>query len=167
MKETLLDVLLFLFENYEDAETYPAANRDTLRSELTAAGFPTEQVEHAFAWLARLADPLSAGGTPASLHRTRISLRVYAPSELEALDAECRGLLLELERLDLIDVDARERVIDLLMALDIPIDTRLVKWACVLVMLNREGPAEMPEEDELAGITLELQALSEGRERLQ
>lgn len=160
MKETLLDVLLYLFENYEDADTQPIANRDTLRVELTAAGFPDAEVEHAFAWLARLAEPRTPARAPAAL-------RIFAPVEIERLDAECRGLLMDLERIGVLDLDSRELVIDLLMSVEVPIDARLVKWACLLVVLNRETPAEVLEHEEFADYTLELRALVEGRQSLQ
>ena len=40
MKETLLDVLMYLFENYNDGEFSNADNQETLKVELAAAGFP-------------------------------------------------------------------------------------------------------------------------------
>ena len=42
MKESVLDILIYLFENYFDAEleSAPEPDRDTLKDELERAGFP-------------------------------------------------------------------------------------------------------------------------------
>ena len=51
MKETVLDVLMYLFVNYQHGEFVDTENQENLRDELTAAGFPVEEVNHAFSWL--------------------------------------------------------------------------------------------------------------------
>src|SRR3546814_4558926 len=56
MKETVLDVLMYLFENYQEGEFSDAEYHDTLREELLAAGFPDDEVGNAFAWLDGLAE---------------------------------------------------------------------------------------------------------------
>ncbi|MGH8457158.1 MAG: DUF494 family protein, partial [Stenotrophobium sp.] len=43
MKETVLDVLMYLLENYQAGEFSDTDNQETLRDELTAAGFPEEE----------------------------------------------------------------------------------------------------------------------------
>lgn len=133
MKETVLDVLMYLFENYQAIEFADASNQATLRDELIAAGFPDDEVGHAFAWLDGLAEqrqlPLIFG--PAG------SIRVYAREELDRLSAECRGFLLYLEQLGILTLDTRELVIDRLMALDEDIDLERVKWVCLLVLINQ------------------------------
>ena len=87
MKETLLDVLMYLFENYQDGEFSDSDNQENLRVELSAAGFPDEEVAHAFAWLDGLANQRNAP----SLRGRTDTLRLYAPQEQERLSAECRG----------------------------------------------------------------------------
>ncbi|MDX1500482.1 MAG: DUF494 family protein, partial [Woeseiaceae bacterium] len=39
MKENVLDVLMYLFETYVDADEEPEADQNELRAELTRAGF--------------------------------------------------------------------------------------------------------------------------------
>lgn len=133
MKETVLDVLMYLFENYQHGEFSDADNQDTLRDELTAAGFPGEEVDHAFAWLDGLSDtrqqPLIFG--------PRGSIRVYAREEMARLSTECRGFLLYLEQLGILDSNAREVVIDRLMSFSEEIDLEKVKWVCLLVLVNQ------------------------------
>lgn len=160
MKESLLDVLLYLFENYGDVETQPVADREILRDDLTGAGFADAEVEDAFAWLARLDEPHAASPAPGTL-------RIYAPSELARLDVECRGVLLDLERMGVLDAAGRELVIDLLLAADLPIDVQVVKWACLLVMLNRDLGAAAPEAEEFFDFPGALRMLVDGHPQLQ
>lgn len=160
MKESLLDVLLYLFENYGDVETQPVADREILRDELTGAGFADAEVEDAFAWLARLDEPHVAAATPGTL-------RVYAAAEMERLDVDCRGVLLDLERIGVLDAGSRELVIDLLLSADVPIDVQIVKWACLLVMLNHDLDEGALEAEEFFDFPEALRALVDGQLRLQ
>lgn len=144
MKETVLDVLMYLFENYQHGEFSDADNQDTLRDELTAAGFPVDEVEHAFSWLDGLSEqrqkPLASG--------TCGVLRLYAREELAKLSAECRGFLLNLEQLGILDSVGREVVIDRLMAFNDEIDLERVKWVCLLVLINQPDAEEAFEHIE-------------------
>lgn len=133
MKETVLDVLMYLFENYQAGEFSDADNQATLRDELIAAGFPQDEVTHAFAWLDGLAQqrqlPLIFGPSH--------SIRVYAREELARLSSECRGFLLYLEQLGILNAQSRELVIERLMAISDEIDLERVKWVCLLVLINQ------------------------------
>lgn len=146
MKETVLDVLMYLFENYQEGEFSDSDNQDTLLEELIAAGFPNEEVRSAFAWLDGLAQqrqlPLVFGPSR--------SLRLYTREETSKLSGECRGFLMYLEQLGIIGAPARELVIDRLMALQEDVDLERVKWVCLLVMMNE------PEADEAFGHLEEL-----------
>lgn len=133
MKETVLDVLMYLFENYQHGEFSDTENQDTLRDELTAAGFPIDEVNHAFSWL----DGLDQQRQRPLLFGPAGALRVYAREEQARLSAECRGFLLNLEQLGILDASSRELVIDRLMAIEDEIDLERVKWVCLLVMINQ------------------------------
>jgi Smg protein len=138
MKETLLDVLMYLFENYHDGEYSDVDNQETLRVELAAAGFPEEEIAHAFSWL---------DGLVSDRDRPRIAaqpgvLRIYAPEEMEHLSPECRGFLLYLEQLGILDSAGREVVIERLMAIRDEVDLERVKWVCLLVLINQPGGEE-------------------------
>jgi Smg protein len=138
MKETLLDVLMYLFENYHDGELEDSDNQETLRVELAAAGFPEEEVDHAFAWL----DGLAASRNAPALARATGALRVYAPQECERLGPECRGFLLYLEQLGILTPESRELVIERLLAIEDEVDLDRVKWVCLLVLINQPGEEE-------------------------
>lgn len=135
MKETALDVLMYLFENYMEGEFSDMDNQETLRTELTAAGFPDEEVSHAFSWLdglvAQRQQPLNLGaGNP---------LRLYAASEMRRINAACRGFLMYLEQLGILAPESRELVIDRVMALEEDVDLERLKWVILLVLFNQPG----------------------------
>ncbi len=146
MKETVLDVLMYLFENYQEVEFSDAGSKDTLHDELIAAGFPIEEVQSAFAWVDGLAAhrqlPLVFGPSSAT--------RLYTREEIGKLSVDCRGFLIYLEQLGIINAQSRELVIDRLMALNEDVDLERVKWVCLLVMMNE------PDSDEAFGHLEEL-----------
>ena len=104
MKESVLSVLVYLFQNYFLGEPDTVHDRDSLQSELIDAGFDALHVGKAFDWLADLQD--DTGSAP-NLAPSQ-PLRVFAPEELDLLDADCRGFLLALEQRGVLDADARE-----------------------------------------------------------
>ena len=56
MKETILDVLLFLFENYFYDDPDAVRDRDSLQHGLIQAGFSPTEISKAFDWLEELAN---------------------------------------------------------------------------------------------------------------
>ncbi len=142
MKESILDVLLYLFEHYfaEDAVP-PLGDRDALANgalftELTEAGFSTAEIHKAFDWLDALASQRPTAGEP----RAKGPTRVYFGPELEKLDTECRGFLLFLEQHGILDAAQRELVLDRAMALDQDeLDLEDLKWVVLLVLFNQPG----------------------------
>lgn len=138
MKESILDVLLYLFENYISEEPELVDDRDRLRAGLNEAGFAPTHIGRALDWLDALAERRSSS-FPAGLPASR-PFRIYAPAELDRLDTDCRGFLLFLEANDVIDSDQRELVIDRAMALDSgPLDIDDLKWVVLMVLFNQPG----------------------------
>jgi Smg protein len=138
MKESVLDILIYLFENYFDAElsVAPEPDRDTLKEELERAGFSEREVGRALEWLEQLcADPERAGAIPPSR-----SVRVFDTREQARLDTDCRGYIQYLENIGIINAAQRELVIDRLLALDArQIDIEQVKWVVLMVLFSQPG----------------------------
>jgi Smg protein len=138
MKESVLDILIYLFENYFDAELElaPEPDRDTLKEELERAGFSEREVGRALEWLEQLcADPERAGAIPPSR-----SIRVFDAREQVRLDSDCRGYILYLENIGIVNAAQRELVIDRLLALDArQIDIEQVKWVVLMVLFSQPG----------------------------
>lgn len=138
MKESVLDILIYLFENYFDTDLDCASepDRDTLKDELERAGFSEREVGRALEWLEQLsADPHHAGSMPTSR-----SIRIFVPSEQTRLDTDCRGYILYLEHIGILNAAQRELVIDRLLALDArQIDIEQVKWVVLMVLFSQPG----------------------------
>lgn len=139
MKENVLDVLMYLFENYYlDTEGEWQPERAILQGKLLEAGFPTVEVEKAFEWLEDLAarrDARVHGGA-----QTPDALRLFDDREVRKLDLEARGFLLFLEQMGILTPDNRELVIDRVMALETEeIDLEQLKWVILMVLFNQPG----------------------------
>ena len=134
MKENILDVLLYLFENYIDTEESLQPNKDTLELELERVGFQELEIHKALEWLENMTvvaeRPLSDD----------ISIRVFNDKEMERLDVECRGYLLFLEQVGVLDSETREVVIERVLALDTEeIDLDQLKWVVLMVLFYQPG----------------------------
>jgi Smg protein len=138
MKETILDVLLYLFENYFYDDPDAVRDRDSLQAGLIQAGFSPQEVSKAFDWLDELAHQRPSVDRPEQAARGPI--RIYADVEEARLDAECRGFLLFLEQNGILDGVQRELVVDRVMALDQEeIDLDDLKWVVLMVLFNQPG----------------------------
>lgn len=143
MKENMLDVLLYLFENYmiEGQEFQP--DQETLSIELAQAGFGDGEINKAFDWLedlSELCDPPSTSVNGGAV----TSIRHFSPEEQGRFDAQARSLLLKFEQSGILDPETRELVIDRIMALETAeIDTEHLKWVIMMVLCNRPGHEEV------------------------
>jgi Smg protein len=139
MSETVLDVLMYLFETYseQDMEKEPEPDQSILREELLQAGFGEPEVDRALDWL----DGLTARNMePFSMQPAERSVRLFNQFELTRLDAECRGYILYLEQIGILSSVQRELVIDRLMALGSgDIDVEQVKWVVLMVLFSQPG----------------------------
>lgn len=135
MSDTVLDVLLYLFETYTEQEP-EAADQDVLRDELLRAGFGEPEVDSALDWL----DGLNESSAPYAGIPGERSVRVYNEVEIRRLDLDCRGYLLYLEQVGILSAAQREVVIDRLMALGSEtVDKEQLKWVVLMVLFAQPG----------------------------
>jgi len=138
MKETVFDVLMYLFENYFEEDYEINSDQESLKYELVQAGFGDNQVSKAFDWLEGLA--LQKDLIQSDNLTEKSTLRMYSEREMEKLDVECRGFLIFLEQSGVLDAFDREVVIDRAMALEAEeIDLQQLKWVVLMVLLNQPG----------------------------
>ena len=136
MKETILDVLLFLFENYFYDDPDAVRDRDSLQQGLLQAGFSPAEINKAFDWLDELAEQRPTTAVP----RSDGPVRVFVDAEQDRLDPECLGFLMFLEQHGVLDADQRELVLDRAMALDQEeVDVDDLKWVVLMVLFNQPG----------------------------
>ena len=135
-EETILDVLLYLFENYFYDDPDAVRDRDSLQASLLQAGFSPTEISKAFDWLEELANQRPTLAEP----RANGPVRIFVEAEFDRLDRECLGFLMFLEQHGVLDADQRELVIDRAMALDQEeVDLDDLKWVVLMVLFNQPG----------------------------
>ena len=93
----------------------------------------------ALSWLEHLAELHDDERAP-QLASAPDSFRIYATEEMRKLSPECRGFLLFLEQIRVLNPEAREVVIERLMELDAPeIELDDLKWVVLMVLFNMPG----------------------------
>lgn len=135
MNDNVLDILIYLFENYLESDVVPQPSRDVLREELEHAGFAESGIERALEWL----EGLSGEAPPVGDAQTR-SFRVFSGYEQARLAPDVRGYILQLENIGILSNQQRELVIDRLLALEAEeIDIEQVKWVVLMVLFSQPG----------------------------
>lgn len=136
MKESILNVLLYLFEHYIYDQPELVQDPDSLQNSLIQAGFSATEVSRAFDWLETLAFDRPVAATSNS----RGPMRLFSNTELERFEVEARGFLIFLEHSGVLSAEQRELVIDRAMALDQDeIDLVDLKWVVLMVLFNQPG----------------------------
>ncbi len=137
MKESVLDILIYLFEHYMLEITEEEPDEETIMVDLVQAGFNHLTIDSAFDWLENLAIMCEEHETNTKTPISEFAMRHFHPEEEEKLNLETRGLLLSLEQSGVLGPHSREMVIDRLMALDAEdIDIHHVKWVILMVLTN-------------------------------
>lgn len=135
MKENIIDVLLYLFENYidtEDDQLQP--DKDALELELEQVGFQELEINKALEWLENMTVVAPQPEQPVA------NMRIFDDAECERLDVECRGYILFLEQVGVLDVKTREVVIERVLALDSDeVDLDQLKWVVLMVLFYQPG----------------------------
>ena len=139
-EESVLDVLLYLFENYFYEDPDAELDRDALQRSLSDAGFSSREINKAFRWL----DELAALRPQSELAAADdMPIRVLAPQELERLECDALGFLMFLQQQRIVTPTQRELVLDRVMALDTDlVDLDDLKWVVLMVLFNQPGQEE-------------------------
>ncbi len=137
MKETIFEVLVYLFEHYIDVGEEKVIEQGKLKTELLEAGFTENYVDRAFDWMDELTLQPSAG---VENYIGQGSIRVYSAEERLRFDVDAQGFLLFLEQAGIIDMTRRELIIDRAMALgDAVLTVDHVKWVALMVLFSQSG----------------------------
>ena len=140
MKDGVLDVLIYLFENYIADELSFDPDQEELTEELEGAGFPSIEIDKAFAWLEDLLDACEADHQDQAHMPAHDSIRFYDEKELASLGRQGIKLLNRFIDAGVLNYISREMVIDRVMALDsnkVGIDH--IRWVVLMVLSNQPG----------------------------
>ncbi|MGQ0544666.1 MAG: DUF494 family protein [Betaproteobacteria bacterium] len=146
----MYDILVFLFENCQQAEL--AFDRERVAKRLSAAGFEDSDISEALHWLAGvLRSPVAAAE---ALPDARSSFRAFAPRELAKLDVECRGFLLTLEHSGILTPHTRELVLERsLAASGQTLTLEQLKLIVLMVLWNQQTPTSRLLAEDLFAAT--------------
>lgn len=108
----MFDVLAFVYEHYDGAETCPEPA--LLQRKLSAVGFESDEIHEAITWLQPLLHVESGlGGLSDGRHAPHpSSVRVFSAPEQRALGPQCLGYLIFLEHSGVLTAAMRELVLD-------------------------------------------------------
>ena len=137
MKENVLDVLMYLFENYFYDELEDEPDRASMEENLHEAGFSNGEIGKAFNWLDGLAEQRFQ---PEFKMQTDQPIRIFVDFETTRIDTACLDFIMYLSNVSILDAQRRELVIDRLLALEsdeITLDD--VKWVVLMVLFNVPG----------------------------
>ena len=116
----MFDILVFLFENYFHAGTYP--DQATLSIRLSAAGFDSRDISQALTWLSGL-ERVGTNSTRSNFTPSR-GFHFYTEPELSTLTTEARGFLLFLESAGSSSASTRSMIISRCNTLMTPAHSR-------------------------------------------
>ncbi len=141
MKQNVVDVLMYLFENIITEENPLFTEHEHMYDRLEDMGFPQHEILMAFDWLETLADlhneKLETSIPPATEFSD--SIRVYSDLEKLLLDNECIGFLIYLEQNQVITSATRELILDRVIALDVELELEQLKWIAMIVLYSQPG----------------------------
>jgi len=148
MNGTVLDILIYVFDRYMLDEAPEVPEREDLARDLESAGFGEANVERALDWLADLAGERHRATTSSTEPAAEMpgeqaddrAMRIYSATELVRLPSDCRGLLMSLEQVGILNPQQREIVVERLLALDAEeFDLEKVKWVVLMVLSSQPG----------------------------
>ncbi len=129
----MFEVLVYLFENYVEANVRP--DHGTLTRELSAAGFELDDIERAVNWFSTLENMAYEAGSETV---EPLGWRIYSDEENAKIKGESRGFLMFMEQAGVMLPSQRELVIDRAMALsNTPVGLEEIKWIVLMTLWNQ------------------------------
>ena len=141
IKQSVVDVLMFLFERYLGDEELNESSRvtderDSIQLRLEEMGFRNHEINQAFDWLEGLAE-LQHDNQLIPLKKT--STRIYSEEEKKLISLESIGFLNFLEQTNILTPVTRELILDRVVALGHPLDAEQLKWIIMIVLHSHPG----------------------------
>jgi Smg protein len=136
IKQSVVDVLMFLFEEYLGDNNEAMDERNNMQVLLEEVGFHHQEIDQAFNWLEDLAT-LREGSDYIAAQTD--SIRIFSDVEKNILDDESIGFLMYLEQTEILTPITRELVLDRIIALDLSLDIEQLKWIVMIVLHTHPG----------------------------
>ena len=134
-KETILNILMYLFENHMQNDCQIDLDQNLLSFELNQIGFDNESICKAFCWLSEL---FLKQYDMQKYPPQKNSIRIFDKDECLKLDKLCRNLIMKLESVEILHPLTRELVISQIMQLDVDaVSINQLKWVILMILFNQ------------------------------
>ena len=135
MNENIVELLLYLFENYiydNDSEEF---DKQSIKHGLSQAGFTSSTINHAFSWLEDLQSDV---GTFQSIPLSTDGFRVFSVHEQLKIDDESIDFIYYLNNSGILDNVQREILINAIMKLETnQFDVDDLQWLALMVLFSQ------------------------------
>jgi len=135
MNENIVELLLYLFENYiyeNDSEEF---DKKLIQQGLTHAGFSSLTINNAFLWLDDLQQDVKSFQ---NIEMSPEGFRVFTQTEQSKLDSECIDFIYYLNSSEILDNIQREILINAIMKLKTNnIDIDDLQWLALMVLFSQ------------------------------
>jgi len=136
IKQSVVDVLMFLFERYLGDDNEIMDERDHMHTRLEEVGFHHLHIDQAFDWLEDLAIIRdSQEFAPVK----KVSTRIFSEEEKLILNHDCLGFIMYLEQTGILTPMTRELILDRVIALDHELNIEQLKWIVMIVLHTHPG----------------------------
>ncbi len=131
MRESVIDVLFYLFDIILEQDDDDETNLTELAASLSGAGFSDEDIERAISWFCDFSHNVDK--TPVVKMG---ALRVFSSLETSFINEDCQDFLHGLLRVGVLNSGLLETVIEQALALEEPIDIETLRWIVLMVVIN-------------------------------
>ncbi|MFC3195029.1 DUF494 domain-containing protein [Marinicella sediminis] len=135
MNENIIDVLVYLFENYlsEQTNLHEQYTKNHIYLGLEQAGFEKTTIDSAFNWLLSINQP-----DQHTINQSADAIRVYAPAEMAMLDREGIDFICYLESSEILSPTTRELLLNGLLNLNADnIDVDDLQWLALIILFSQ------------------------------
>jgi len=135
MNENIVELLLYLFENYIYESDSEKIDKQSLHKGLSQAGFASLTINDAFSWLETLQSDIVLFR---DLTISSDGFRVFSQTEQIKLDTECQDFIYYLNDSGVLDNQQREILINAVMKLETPdFDVDDLQWLALMVLFSQ------------------------------
>ena len=135
MNENIVELLLYLFENYIYENKDADLDEQSIQNGLSQAGFASLTIDNAFSWLEELQNDINSYQ---NMEIQNDSFRVFTESEYQKIDEECQDFILYLNNSDILSNVQREILINAIMKLEInQFDVDDLQWLTLMVLFSQ------------------------------
>ncbi|MFK8011536.1 MAG: DUF494 family protein [Marinicellaceae bacterium] len=135
MNENIVELLLYLFENYIYDNEENQLDDKKIHQGLTQAGFASLTISHAFIWLEDLKSDIESYQ---NINIKTDSFRVFHSLEQQKIDQDCQDFILYLHNTGILNNIQREILINAIMKPEINhFDVDDLQWLALMVLFSQ------------------------------